>query len=138
MKILLTLIVVFSLAFHSKAQDFPLSRSKKEVREYKMAHRAEIVSQTDTCDVYRRGELLQEYYYYKDDKCYKGKQVYSVLPNEVFGDDIKTMQWLLNGKYKKLKENIWTNENGTERIELIVIEDKKQYAVQISPALDKN
>jgi hypothetical protein len=140
MKIIIVILIIFLIPSYLKGQTFPLGKSKEEVREYRatVPHSATPVSQSDTCDVYQIGTLIQENYYYKNNICYKSNQIYSMLPFEKFDESVLQMQRILNGQLKKIKENVWTNPNGTERIELIVVNDKNQYIVEISTVVNKN
>jgi hypothetical protein len=123
------------------AQTFPLGKSKSEVREYRatIPHSAASVSQSDTCDVYQIGELMREYYYYKNNLCYKSKQIYSLLPIETFNQAVASMRSNLDHHgLHKVSENRWTTKDGTEQMELIILEKENKYAVQISSTSDKN
>jgi len=116
-----------------KAQDFPLGKSQEEIRRFRATppHSALNIFQSDTCDRYKLGDLTQENYYYQNSVCYKSKQTYSLMPNEEMSQSIELMQQILNDKFKKVKENDWTNADGSEKIELSILKDKNQYVVEI-------
>jgi hypothetical protein len=134
MKILLTTLLLLIVPYFLIAQTFPLGKSKEEVREFRATspHSATVLSQSDTSDVYKLGELINEFYYYRDNICYKSKQVYSLLPAEKLSESVQLQRSLLDRRCKKVGYNTWTVNSGAEQILLIVMPDKNQYAVEIS------
>ena len=107
------------------AQDFPIGRTMAEVREFRSTppHSANIISQSDTVDVYELGTLIHENYYYKNDTCYKSQQIEALMPYITMAESIKLDKMILDTKWKRVSENLWTNIAKNEEIELKVDND---------------
>jgi hypothetical protein len=132
MKKLIILIALFTIPHYLKAQDFPFGKSKEEIRAIfeKSNFPALSTSKSDTRDVFNLNSGLQENCYYKNNACYMMKQIFSSSSAETMKRDIESMQSVMSETYKKEEENVWTDQNRTTRMKLIVIKDKNQFVVE--------
>lgn len=90
------------------------------MREFRSTppHSANIILQSDTLDVYELGTLLHEKYYYKNNICYKSQQIETLEPYITMAEYIKLDKMILDTKWKRVSENLWTNAAKNEEIEL--------------------
>ena len=123
----LLVIIFFLVPIFLKAQDYPLGKSKKEIREIRKKSEIFIVKESlsDTCDVIDFPGDWQAFFYYRNNICYKIRQAYSIF----YTDTIKK---LLNSSYKAVKENIWSDRNEAVKLELIADKDKNKCVIEIS------
>lgn len=128
MKGLFALIIIFAIPFYSKAQVSELGKTKEEIRsEFKSGLPIVIdKSESDTQDSFDLAGDWHFYYYYKNDTCYRIKQVYPFNYQDV-------LKIPFTASYKKIKKNTWIDSAETVKVELIARESKSQCILEINP-----
>jgi len=139
-KFVCLIFLTFPLVKQATAQDFPIGHTMGEVREFRSTfpHSAAVVSQSDTLDVYMVGTMIYEKYFYQNGKCFKSQQRYTLDTNETMAESVKLAKMINDAKWKRVKENLWTNPAQNEQIELKVDADEKHYTVEIRTAAPSN
>jgi hypothetical protein len=133
MRVILLFFLIAIIPCLSKAQDFPLGQSKREIRRTFNGFPRHFIGKSLSAnrDTFSLPGNMQLVYFYEKNVCYKMDSIfpYSYVP---------IMTKTLNDKYKQLKKDIWLDTAFAMKIELFAIKDEDKCIVKTTFANSKN